>query len=160
MKQALIKLHVSVFLAGFTGVLGALIQLNGALLVWYRIMLTVITLFAWLSLKKKDNPGICKNCLEIIWHRQPDCPSLGLLLYQYQNCQCIDWSCLLRLGWDIYCFTRTPAYAKIIQLARAGTGGHQFTGNLSYFSFRQPLPHRNPGWHCRGGIMLLVFCAE
>lgn len=53
MKQALIKLHISVFLAGFTGVLGALIRLNEGLLVWYRIMLTVVTLFIWLSYKKK-----------------------------------------------------------------------------------------------------------
>jgi drug/metabolite transporter (DMT)-like permease len=53
MKQALIKLHISVFLAGFTGVLGKLIDLNEGLLVWYRIMLTVVTLFAWLSWKKK-----------------------------------------------------------------------------------------------------------
>ncbi|MEO7530848.1 MAG: EamA family transporter, partial [Sediminibacterium sp.] len=53
MKQALIKLHISVFLAGFTGVLGKLIQLNEGLLVWYRIMLTVATLFIWLSWKKK-----------------------------------------------------------------------------------------------------------
>ncbi len=51
MKQALIKLHISVFLAGFTGALGALIQLNEGLLVWYRILITVITLFAWLSMK-------------------------------------------------------------------------------------------------------------
>jgi drug/metabolite transporter (DMT)-like permease len=49
MKQALIKLHISVFLAGFTGILGALIQLNEGLLVWYRIAITVVTLFAWLS---------------------------------------------------------------------------------------------------------------
>jgi drug/metabolite transporter (DMT)-like permease len=53
MKQALIKLHISVFLAGFTGVLGKLIMLNEGLLVWYRIMLTVVTIFAWLSWKKK-----------------------------------------------------------------------------------------------------------
>ncbi len=53
MKQALIKLHISVFLAGFTGILGKLILLNEGLLVWYRIMLTVVTLFAWLSWKKK-----------------------------------------------------------------------------------------------------------
>jgi drug/metabolite transporter (DMT)-like permease len=53
MKQALIKLHISVFLAGFTGVLGKLIVLNEGLLVWYRIMLTVVTLFAWLSWQKK-----------------------------------------------------------------------------------------------------------
>jgi drug/metabolite transporter (DMT)-like permease len=53
MKQALIKLHISVFLAGFTGILGALIQLNEGLLVWYRIAITVITLFAWLSWTNK-----------------------------------------------------------------------------------------------------------
>ena len=53
MKQALIKLHVSVFLAGFTGVLGKLIVLNEGLLVWYRIMLTVATLFIILSWKKR-----------------------------------------------------------------------------------------------------------
>jgi drug/metabolite transporter (DMT)-like permease len=53
MKQALIKLHISVFFAGFTGILGKLIQLNEGILTWYRIMLTVVTLLAWLSYKKK-----------------------------------------------------------------------------------------------------------
>lgn len=53
MKQALIKLHISVFLAGFTGILGALIQLNEGLLVWYRIAITVVSLFAWLHWKNK-----------------------------------------------------------------------------------------------------------
>lgn len=53
MKQALIKLHIAVFLAGFTGVLGALIKLNEGLLVWYRLILTVATLFVLLSWKKK-----------------------------------------------------------------------------------------------------------
>lgn len=45
MKQALIKLHVAVFLWGFTGVLGRLISLNEGLLVWYRILITVFTLY-------------------------------------------------------------------------------------------------------------------
>jgi drug/metabolite transporter (DMT)-like permease len=53
MKEALVKLHISVFLAGFTGILGALIQLNEGLLVWYRIAITVVTLFIWLSWQKK-----------------------------------------------------------------------------------------------------------
>ncbi len=53
MKQALVKLHVSVFLAGFTGILGALIGLNEGLLVWYRIAITVVSLFAWLYWRKK-----------------------------------------------------------------------------------------------------------
>jgi drug/metabolite transporter (DMT)-like permease len=45
MKNALIKLHAAVFLWGFTGVLGRLITLNEALLVWYRILITVISLY-------------------------------------------------------------------------------------------------------------------
>jgi len=44
MKSALIKLHIAVFLWGFTGVLGRLIQLNEGLLVWYRLLITVTTL--------------------------------------------------------------------------------------------------------------------
>ena len=53
MRDALIKLHVSVFLAGFTGVLGALIQLNEGLLVWYRIAITVVSLMVLLQIKKQ-----------------------------------------------------------------------------------------------------------
>lgn len=45
MKEALIKLHIAVFLWGFTGVLGRLISLNEGLLVWYRILITIITLY-------------------------------------------------------------------------------------------------------------------
>lgn len=53
MKQALIKLHIAVFLAGFTGILGKLIGLNEGLLTWYRIAITVVTLYAWLTWKKQ-----------------------------------------------------------------------------------------------------------
>lgn len=53
MRDALIKLHISVFLAGFTGVLGELIQLNEGLLVWYRIMITVVSLLFLLQVKKQ-----------------------------------------------------------------------------------------------------------
>jgi len=48
MKQALIKLHFAVFLAGFTGVLGILITLNEGLLVWYRMFIAAISLFVLL----------------------------------------------------------------------------------------------------------------
>lgn len=50
MKKALVELHLSVFLAGFTGILGKLITLNEGLLVWYRLLITVVTmyiLFRW-----------------------------------------------------------------------------------------------------------------
>jgi len=65
MKQALIKLHIAVFLAGFTGVLGALIKLNEGLLVWYRLILTVATLFIWLSWKKKVTKRATASALKL-----------------------------------------------------------------------------------------------
>ncbi|MFN3300847.1 MAG: DMT family transporter [Sediminibacterium sp.] len=54
MKQALIKLHISVFLAGFTGILGVLISLNEMSLVWYRIMITVVSLSVLFKITRKS----------------------------------------------------------------------------------------------------------
>src|ERR1700689_28670 len=50
MKKAFIQLHIAVFLAGFTGILGKLISLNEGLLVWYRLMISAVSLwilFLW-----------------------------------------------------------------------------------------------------------------
>lgn len=52
MKSALIKLHLAVFLWGFTGVLGKLIQLNEGLLVWYRLAITIAALLLIFNIKK------------------------------------------------------------------------------------------------------------
>lgn len=52
MKKALINLHFAIFFAGFTGVLGRLIFLNEFLLVWYRLLITVITLFVLFLFKR------------------------------------------------------------------------------------------------------------
>jgi drug/metabolite transporter (DMT)-like permease len=53
MKKAFIQLHISVFLAGFTGVLGRLIHLNEGLLVWYRLLLTSVSMWILFSITKK-----------------------------------------------------------------------------------------------------------
>jgi drug/metabolite transporter (DMT)-like permease len=45
MKTAFIRLHLAVFLAGFTGILGRLITLNEGLLVWYRLLISAVTLW-------------------------------------------------------------------------------------------------------------------
>ena len=45
MKNALFQLHIAVFLAGFTGVLGRLISLNELSLVWYRLLFAIILLW-------------------------------------------------------------------------------------------------------------------
>jgi len=53
MKKALLQLHIAVFLAGFTAILGKLIGLNEILLVWYRLLITVVTLAILLLFKNK-----------------------------------------------------------------------------------------------------------
>lgn len=45
MKKAFLQLHVAVFLAGFTGLMGKLITLDAGLLVWYRLLITVVTMW-------------------------------------------------------------------------------------------------------------------
>ncbi|TDW96469.1 DMT family transporter [Dinghuibacter silviterrae] len=53
MKRALIQLHIAVFLWGFTAVLGRLITLNEGLLVWWRMALTVVSLWALLLYQRR-----------------------------------------------------------------------------------------------------------
>jgi drug/metabolite transporter (DMT)-like permease len=53
MKKAFLYLHISVFLAGFTGPLGKLIHLNEGLLVWYRMLFTSVSMWILFSLTKQ-----------------------------------------------------------------------------------------------------------
>lgn len=54
MKKAFIQLHIAVFLAGFTGILGKLITLNEGLLVWYRLMISAVSLWILFSAQGKN----------------------------------------------------------------------------------------------------------
>lgn len=58
MRDAFIKLHISILLAGFTGLFGKLVTLNEGLLVWYRMLLAAVMLFLilWGSGKLKRVP--------------------------------------------------------------------------------------------------------
>jgi drug/metabolite transporter (DMT)-like permease len=53
MKKALLQLNAAVFLWGFTGVLGRLITLNETWLVWYRLLITVISLWLLYGIQRK-----------------------------------------------------------------------------------------------------------
>lgn len=53
MRKAFLQLHGAVLLAGFTGILGRLITLNEGLLVWYRLLITSLTLWILFFLKKR-----------------------------------------------------------------------------------------------------------
>ena len=52
MRSAFIQLHIAVFLAGITGILGRLINLNESLIVWYRLLMTVIILWLMFAFRK------------------------------------------------------------------------------------------------------------
>lgn len=53
MKKAFLQLHIAVFLAGFTGILGRLISFNEGMIVWYRLLFTAATMWLLFSLMKK-----------------------------------------------------------------------------------------------------------
>ncbi|SDE44629.1 Threonine/homoserine efflux transporter RhtA [Dyadobacter soli] len=53
MKQAFIKLHIAIILAGFTGIFGKLITVNEGLLSWYRIWLAGILMLLILAATRK-----------------------------------------------------------------------------------------------------------
>jgi drug/metabolite transporter (DMT)-like permease len=66
MKKAFLQLHLAVFLAGFTGVLGRLITINEALLVWYRMFLSALILLAISMFTKKIKLLHWKEMLPLI----------------------------------------------------------------------------------------------
>ncbi|MEZ4777446.1 MAG: EamA family transporter [Bacteroidia bacterium] len=51
--RAYLLLHIAIVLYGFTGILGRLIQLEGVVLVWYRMVITLISLCLFPGLIKK-----------------------------------------------------------------------------------------------------------
>ncbi|MBS1621449.1 MAG: DMT family transporter [Bacteroidetes bacterium] len=65
MKKSFIQLHIAVFLAGFTGPLGRLIQLNEGLLVWYRLLITAGTMWLIFSFTKKLQPIPIKDIFRL-----------------------------------------------------------------------------------------------
>jgi drug/metabolite transporter (DMT)-like permease len=52
-NKNLLILHFTVFIWGFTGILGALISVNAVQLVWYRVLIAAISLFFYFKISKK-----------------------------------------------------------------------------------------------------------
>lgn len=65
MKEAFLKLHLSVLLAGGTGVFGRLITLNEGLLVWYRMLLATVMFYLILLVLKKMRKVSFRDALRI-----------------------------------------------------------------------------------------------
>jgi drug/metabolite transporter (DMT)-like permease len=65
-KKALIQLHIAIFLAGFTAVIGKILEnLNEALIVWYRVGITSVALIIIMYFKKELTKVSFKNILRM-----------------------------------------------------------------------------------------------
>src|SRR5689334_7334 len=53
MKKAFVQLHIAVFLAGFTAILGRLITFNEGMIVWYRLFFTSVAMWLLFATMKK-----------------------------------------------------------------------------------------------------------
>ena len=65
MKKALLQLHSAVFLWGFTGVLGRAITLNSTMLVWWRLLITMVSLWVLYRVQGKARRMKWKSALKI-----------------------------------------------------------------------------------------------
>ncbi|MET4083814.1 drug/metabolite transporter (DMT)-like permease [Pedobacter sp. UYP30] len=53
-KKNLIILHLTVFVWGFTGILGKEITVDAVPMVWYRVLIASVTLYIWFLITKKN----------------------------------------------------------------------------------------------------------
>ncbi len=75
MKEAFLKLHVAVLLAGGTGIFGKLIPMNEFILVWYRLMFSFVIFYILLRVLNKLR--------KITWAEKGKIGLVGLLLAGY-----------------------------------------------------------------------------
>ncbi len=65
MKKAFVQLHIAVALAGLTGLLGKIIDLNEGLIVWWRLLISSATLWVLLLLRKRNSRIAIYDMLKI-----------------------------------------------------------------------------------------------
>jgi len=105
-KRALLQLHIFVFLAGLTGSLGFLIKLNGLVLVFYRILITVIVLWVLALYKKNKHQYNLKTKLSLL--------GTGAII-------ALHWVCfyqsikLANVSIALVCFSSTSLFSSFLE---------------------------------------------
>jgi drug/metabolite transporter (DMT)-like permease len=66
-RKNLIILHLTVFVWGFTGILGALITINAVQMVWYRVLIASVSLFAYFLWSKTSVKVARKQFLQFFF---------------------------------------------------------------------------------------------
>ena len=105
-KKALLQLHVFVFLAGLTGPLGFLIQLNGLMLVFYRMLLaSLVLLFIYFFTQQKHHYNFATKFKLI---------GIGAII-------ALHWVCfygsikLANVSIALVCFSSTSMFTSLIE---------------------------------------------
>lgn len=66
-NKNLIILHFTVFIWGFTGILGQLISISAVQLVWYRVLIAFISLFLYFKFNKTDVKIVKKTLFQLVF---------------------------------------------------------------------------------------------
>jgi len=66
LNKNLIILHFTVFIWGFTGILGALISISAVQLVWFRVLIAFISLFLYFKFNKTDFKVDKKSLIKLV----------------------------------------------------------------------------------------------
>lgn len=66
-NKNLLILHFTVFIWGFTGILGALISIDAVQMVWYRVLIATITLFIYFKVSKTSLKVTKKQFLQFFF---------------------------------------------------------------------------------------------
>jgi drug/metabolite transporter (DMT)-like permease len=114
MKKALLQLHIAIFLWGFTGVLGKLIEVNEITLVYYRLIITFFSLI-FLDLVK---------------------PSFQILATEQKIKLCITGS-LQAIHW--VCFFASIKYANVAVALICLSSTSFFTLLFEKYRYKKPI---------------------
>lgn len=105
-RKALVQLHVFVLLAGLTGPLGYLIQLNGLVLVFYRMLITSVILWAIYLIRKNKATYPTKTKIQLL--------GVGAII-------ALHWVCfygsikLANISIALVCFSGTSLFSSILE---------------------------------------------
>ena len=150
MKKAFLQLHFAVFLAGFTGVLGRLITLNEGWLVWYRLLISAVTMWIVFSLSKKLQRVSIKNILKL--------SGIGFLsaLHWVSFYGSIKYA---NVSVALVCFSATGFFTALFEpfFSKKKIRGIEVLLGLMVIAGIYIIFHFDP--KCKTGIILGVICA-